>query len=168
MSTFKPSVQTPSILDLFLFQQFVLLAARRNISKMPLSMCALMLPNTVISVCQCQPWILAKLWRSHLLQHILTVFVGMVVQYPHTHRQALLAFACAAPPLSVPVTLTPRQLLDLWQQLILAASTKSFRQLSVVTRIAGDMMKCSWKCCRSLHLCSHRLITRNVTFSIAG
>ncbi len=108
---------------------------RETFTKMPLSMCALMLPNTLIPICQCQPWILAKLWRPHLLQNILTVFVGTVMQYPHMHRQAQLACASAAP-LSVPVTLTPRQLLDFWQQLSLAASITSFQQLSVVTSIA--------------------------------
>lgn len=88
-------------------------------------MCALMLPNTMNPICQCQPWILAKLCRFHLLQHIITVFLGMVVQYPHTHHQTLLAFASAAS-LSVPVSLTPRQLLDLWQQLIPAAFDQPF------------------------------------------
>lgn len=56
---------------LSLFQQFTLSVARRNISKIPLSMCALMLQHTMIPICQRQPWILAKQWRPHLLQNTL-------------------------------------------------------------------------------------------------
>lgn len=60
-SIFKLAVETPSILDLFVFQQFILLVALKNVSKMPLSMCAFMLAKAMTLICQCQPWILAKL-----------------------------------------------------------------------------------------------------------
>lgn len=122
---------------------------------MSLSICALMLPNTVIPIFQCQPRILAKLWWSHLSQSILTVFVGTIVQHPHMRFQAQLACASAAS-LSISLTLTPRQLHYFLQQLDLSASTKSFQQLSVVTRIAVYMIKCS--CLHisdsGIHLCS--------------
>lgn len=59
-------------------------------------------------------------------------------QIPHMHHQAQLACASAAS-LSISVTLTLRLLLDLWQQLIVAAPIKSFQQRSVVTTNAVDI-----------------------------
>lgn len=50
------------------------------------------------------------------------------------HCQALLAFVPAAPR-PIPVTLTPRQLLALWQQLIVAASTKSYRDSCLYDKV---------------------------------
>lgn len=93
--------------------------------------------------------------------------MGMVVQYPHMHRQAQLVVS-----LSIPVTLAPWLLLDLWQQLNLAASTKSFQQLVLDN---GGCDKCSRKCCSlhfkychsSLHPPLHRLLESSgiVTYS---
>ena len=76
------------------FSSLILLVARRNISKMPLSMCALMLPYTMIPICQCQPWILAKQWRF-----------PFVPEYIHSLCGHVCAISSQAPPGPVSVCL---------------------------------------------------------------
>jgi len=99
-------------------------------------------------ICQCQPRILVNPWRPYFIHSLCGPDSATARHAPPG------PVGVPAAPRSLPLTLTPRQLLARWQQPTLAASTKSFLQHclhSAVAGIAVSMMKCRRKCCCSLY-----------------